>query len=263
MATWQVSGKMARWQPVERSQTHCWWNDLGFKNWSFLEGFARKIWSVESSLWTFPTVFSARTVAKNYLWTSDGLWSQRQHWMGTLQYWWEFNSYSQVCSRCPKKSLFSEEPENHTLGRSCGGFFGTKVHVVCDGKGLALEFELTPGQAHESQHFKTVVETIEIRSGRGRPWKRPENIAGDKGHSCNRIREWVKSKKIGDVIPIRSRKLTSTKSFIVREFLLKGALVDWRNLGELPPGTKNWQFTTPECLGWQWFWSIYDLPDTP
>jgi transposase len=66
-----------------------------------------------------------------------------------------------------------------------------------------LEFELTPGQAHESKHFEAVIEKIEIKSGQGRPRKKPENLAGDKGYSCNRIRSWLKSKKIGDVIPTK------------------------------------------------------------
>ena len=66
-----------------------------------------------------------------------------------------------------------------------------------------MEFELTPGQAHESKYFETVIEKIEIKSGQGRPRKRPENIAGDKGYSCRRIRNWLKSRKIGDVVPTK------------------------------------------------------------
>jgi transposase len=78
--------------------------------------------------------------------------------------------------------------------------------VVCDGKGLPLEFEITPGQAHESKHFETVIEKIEIKSGQGRPRKRPENIAGDKGYSCSRIRDWIKSRNVGDVIPTKDNE---------------------------------------------------------
>lgn len=68
---------------------------------------------------------------------------------------------------------------------------------------MPLEFELTPGQAHESKYFEAVVDKIEIRSGKGRPRKRPDNIAGDKGYSCGRIRNWLKSRKIGDVVPTK------------------------------------------------------------
>jgi hypothetical protein len=39
----------------------------------------------------------------------------------------------------------SEEPVNHALGRSRGGLT-TKIHLVCDGHGHPLAFELSPGQ---------------------------------------------------------------------------------------------------------------------
>ena len=40
-----------------------------------------------------------------------------------------------------------EEPADHALGRSRGGF-STKIHLLCDGHGHPLNFHLTPGQAH-------------------------------------------------------------------------------------------------------------------
>ena len=43
-----------------------------------------------------------------------------------------------------------EEPDDHALGRSRGGF-STKFHLHCDGQGLPLALRLTPGQTHESQ----------------------------------------------------------------------------------------------------------------
>ena len=38
-----------------------------------------------------------------------------------------------------------EEPADHALGRSRGGF-STKIHVLCDGHGHPLDFHLTAGQ---------------------------------------------------------------------------------------------------------------------
>jgi hypothetical protein len=42
------------------------------------------------------------------------------------------------------------------LGRSRGGF-GTKVHLVCDGRGVPLAAVATSGQAHESKQFEGLV----------------------------------------------------------------------------------------------------------
>ena len=49
----------------------------------------------------------------------------------------------------------ADEPEDHALGRSQGGF-GTKVHLVSDGHGIPLAVTLTPapqplGQAGRRQ----------------------------------------------------------------------------------------------------------------
>jgi transposase len=38
----------------------------------------------------------------------------------------------------------------------------------------------------------------------GRPHQRPERLAGDKGYSFDRIRAWLRRRKIGAVIPERS-----------------------------------------------------------
>jgi len=57
---------------------------------------------------------------------------------------------------------------------------------------------LTPGQAHESRFFETLMDTINI--GRRR---RPDAVAGDKGYSYPRIRLWLSKRAIEAVIPTR------------------------------------------------------------
>ena len=52
-----------------------------------------------------------------------------------------------------------EEPADHALGRSRGGF-STKIHLLCDGDGHPLYFHLTPGEQHESTAFLTVLEGV-------------------------------------------------------------------------------------------------------
>ncbi len=104
-----------------------------------------------------------------------------------------------------KKNPPPGEPADHALGRSRGGF-GTKVHVVTDGRGLPLAVDLTAGQAHESSVFERVMDMVRVPSERGRPRCRPVRLAGDKGYSYPRIRRWLARHKIIAVIPRRKNQ---------------------------------------------------------
>ena len=79
-----------------------------------------------------------------------------------------------------------QEPPDHALGRSRGGF-GTKVHLVCDRHGFIVAIHVTAGQAHESKALEPTMarRLFHQRQGRGR-W--PKRLAGDKGYSDPRIR---------------------------------------------------------------------------
>ncbi|HEY4565500.1 MAG TPA: IS5 family transposase, partial [Thermoanaerobaculia bacterium] len=55
-----------------------------------------------------------------------------------------------------------EEPPDHALGRSRGGF-STNIHLLCDGHGHPLDFHLTPGQAHEATGLVPLLEGAEER----------------------------------------------------------------------------------------------------
>jgi len=94
-----------------------------------------------------------------------------------------------------------QEPQDHALGRSQGGF-GTKVHLVCDGHGIVLAVWVTPGQRHESQAFAIVMLRAKRprRAGRRR-W--PRRVGADKGYSYPGLREWLRRHHLGDVIPTR------------------------------------------------------------
>ena len=98
-----------------------------------------------------------------------------------------------------KKTNCPGEPEDHALGYSRGGY-GTKVHIICDRKGLPLKVEVSRGQAHESKYFEVLVEGIEVKGRVGRPRKYPDKYAGDKGYSSQRVRDWLNNKGIEDVI---------------------------------------------------------------
>ena len=105
-----------------------------------------------------------------------------------------------------------EEPEDHALGRSRGGF-STKLHVVCDAEGWLIAADVSPGQDHESTHFEELMEDIEIRSVRGPAKRRPEKLAGDKAYSSKDIRGWLKRHRIQPVIAYRDNETERDEPF--------------------------------------------------
>jgi transposase len=94
------------------------------------------------------------------------------------------------------------EPADHALGRSRGGF-STKIHLVCDAKGRPIGAEISAGQDHETTRFASLVDRITIRGARGRPRKRPDALAGDKGYSAGWTRAFLRERKIKPIIPTR------------------------------------------------------------
>jgi transposase len=96
----------------------------------------------------------------------------------------------------------TDEPADHALGRSRGGF-GTKIHLVTDGHGLPLAVEISAGQRHESLYAEPVLQAARIRRGNGRVRTRPKAVAGDKGYSYARVRRYLRRRKIKAVIPTR------------------------------------------------------------
>jgi transposase len=107
--------------------------------------------------------------------------------------------------RTQKNGSDPDEPEDHALGRSRGGW-GTKVHIVADGQGTPLAVEVSPGEVHESTQFESVMDAVRIPRPQGRPKTRPAAVAGDKGYSCLRIRKWLEDRKIEDVIPTKENE---------------------------------------------------------
>jgi transposase len=94
-----------------------------------------------------------------------------------------------------------QEPPDHALGRSRGGF-GTKIHLVCDSHGIVVAIHVTAGQRHESKFFEqTLVQQLVHRYQGDKRW--PLRLAADKGYSYPRIRRWCKRHSIEAVIPTR------------------------------------------------------------
>ena len=74
--------------------------------------------------------------------------------------------------RRPEKGRPANEPVDHALGRSKGGF-GTQLQLLSDGQGLVLAVGALPGQAHESTQFERVASSVR----RIRQWLRRHGIA--------------------------------------------------------------------------------------
>jgi transposase len=103
-----------------------------------------------------------------------------------------------------RKEAQLQEPHDHALGRSRGGF-GTKIHLVCESHGFIVAIHVTAGQRHESKFFEpTMARRLFHRRPGQRRW--PRRLAGDKGYSYPRIRRWCKHRGVAEVIPTRKNQ---------------------------------------------------------
>lgn len=98
----------------------------------------------------------------------------------------------------------ADEPHDHALGRSVGGF-STKIHLLTDANGLPLDALLTPGQTQESTQLERVMEQVALPRASGRTRRRPGHLAADRGYDAKRIRTWLREHGIDPVIPPRKR----------------------------------------------------------
>ena len=107
--------------------------------------------------------------------------------------WWEKND--------------PEEPADHALGRSRGGF-STKIHILCNQEGHPLHFHLTPGQTHESTAFQELLEGADsnLFDSDGEPVAWPVAMAGDKGYRADWIDEYLMDLGITPVIPSKENE---------------------------------------------------------
>jgi len=109
--------------------------------------------------------------------------------------------------RAGEKENDPNEPENHALGRSRGGW-GSKIHILCDGKGNPLHFALSAGNVHDSAMLDTVMigadAALYDEEGFEMPW--PVKLGGDKGYRARWIDEYLLSLEIVPVIPSKENE---------------------------------------------------------
>lgn len=67
-----------------------------------------------------------------------------------------------------------------------------------------MAFVLAEGQRHEQPVLPALMERGAVkRPGRGRPRIRPERVAGDRGYSSDKVRQYLEERRIGAVIPTK------------------------------------------------------------
>ncbi|XZE44555.1 transposase [Pirellulaceae bacterium SH467] len=98
-----------------------------------------------------------------------------------------------------------DEPTDHALGRSRGGY-STKVHLLVDGIGNPLAFTITGGQAHETTALLDVLDKADkdLHDSEGNPVAWPLNLAGDKGYRAEWIDKTLIELGINPIIPSKS-----------------------------------------------------------
>ena len=105
------------------------------------------------------------------------------------------------------KKCEPDEPEDHALGRSRGGW-GTKIHILCDVQGHPLHFHLSGGQAHDSSQLDLLLvgadQALHDEHGVVMAW--PVALAGDKGYRAAWIDEYLLDLGIKPVIPSKDNE---------------------------------------------------------
>lgn len=126
-----------------------------------------------------------------------------------------------------------EEPEDHALGRSRGGW-GTKIHILCDADGHPLHFELSAGQAHDGPMLETVLDGADkvLHDEQGVVMAWPLALAGDKGYRAEWIDRLLVELGIKPVIPTkanedRTRRLVAFDKRLYRRRSIVECLIGW------------------------------------
>lgn len=83
-----------------------------------------------------------------------------------------------------------------------------KIHLLCDGAGHPLHFELTAGQTHEAAAFDAVMAGADeqLIDAEGEPIAWPVALAGDKGYRADWIDEYLLNLDIRPIIPSKDNE---------------------------------------------------------
>jgi transposase len=200
------------WPPADRSTVGGGWDSLDSAGGSAMARLARgRVWAVGNHLRSVQRLERQWLVGQDFESLAGQFyrrWCDRQE--AVVHRWYDRSSPS-VC-RWGRKKRDPEEPVDHALGRSRGGF-STKIHILCDGHGHPLHFHLTAGQEHDSTAFAAVLEGADARlqDGDGEPVAWPVALGGDKGYRADWIDEYLLERDIQPVIPSKENEDRRTR----------------------------------------------------
>ncbi|TDQ00691.1 transposase [Labedaea rhizosphaerae] len=104
-----------------------------------------------------------------------------------------------------------EEPADHALGRSRGGWT-TKLHLACEQGQKPLSLVLTGGQRGDSPQFIPVLASIRVpRLDGGRPRTRPDRVLADKAYTSKANRDYLRRRGIKATIPSKADQDTNRR----------------------------------------------------
>ena len=78
---------------------------------------------------------------------------------------------------------------------------------MCDGRGRALAFILTPGQAADTSMLAATMEQFRVSGNAGGPRTRPDRLLADKGYPSKANRAWLRRHGIAATIPERDDQI--------------------------------------------------------
>ncbi|MGW8359125.1 IS5 family transposase [Streptomyces wedmorensis] len=100
----------------------------------------------------------------------------------------------------PPGEVFAE-PDDHTLGRSRGGFT-TKLHLAVEQGQKPMSIVLRAGQRGDSPQFEPALEKLRVpRIGPGRPPVRPDRVRADKAYASRKNRAYLRRRGVRCTIP--------------------------------------------------------------
>jgi transposase len=81
---------------------------------------------------------------------------------------------------------------------------GVLIHSLTEGNGMPLANQTTPANGDERAQVLPLLDAVKIRTGqRGRPRKRPQVIATDKGYDAKALRQQLRKRGIRPQLPKR------------------------------------------------------------
>ncbi len=77
---------------------------------------------------------------------------------------------------------------------------------MCEGAGKPMTVAVTPGQQHEATMLESLLDAVKVAGKPGRPRRRFDVVAGDKGYDSRSAREAIAERGSTPLIPHRRKR---------------------------------------------------------